>query len=81
MTDDITPVEADTLDRVIALWKMADQHSDAADLLQAQADNEQKMAEDLEDEAETLWQPMAEAHPEWWDDLRSGIDPRQADGS
>jgi hypothetical protein len=64
------------LDNVIALWKQADAHSDQADLLSREADNQSQMANELEDRAEELWRPLAEAHPEWVDALRSAQDPR-----
>jgi uncharacterized coiled-coil DUF342 family protein len=64
------------LDEVVALWKKADEHSDQADLLQREADNQQSMANELEDRAEELWRPLADLHPEWVDALRSAQDPR-----
>jgi hypothetical protein len=82
MTDEATTwtvEENETLDKVIALWKQADEHSDLAEVAQSEADNQTKMSEDKEDEAEALWAPLAEAHPEWWDQLRSGEDPRESE--
>ena len=34
------------------------------------------MAEDIEDQAEALWKPLVEQHPEWKDALIAGQDPR-----
>ena len=70
MTDD------EVLDQVIALWKQADEHTGKADFLNDEANREQSLANQLEDEAEDLWRPLAEAHPEWFDALHVGEDPR-----
>lgn len=72
MTDD------ETLDKVVALWKEADDLDTQADLFEAEMNNAMKMANEKEDEAEELWKPLAEKHPEWFDQLRDGEDPRRA---
>ena len=64
------------LDQVIALWRMALGHRDQADILLTEAENQQQMANELDDRAEEMWRPLADLHPEWVDAFRSGEDPR-----
>ena len=78
--------EDETLDKVIALWKQADTLTDEVDRLEDEAkakrdeaEVKQDQADELEAEAELLWKPLAEQHPEWFDHLITGIDPRTGD--
>jgi hypothetical protein len=66
----------ETLDKVVALYREADALIDEADVLETEAANKTRMAEDKEEEAERLWKPLLTAHPDWLDALMDGKDPR-----
>ena len=64
------------LDKVVALWNEAGDHEQEAQLLEEESRNQRKMAEDLYEQAENLWKPLLDDHPEWRDDLILAEDPR-----
>jgi len=68
--------EEDLLQQVMDKWHEAGKMKDEADEAEAHAQNLRMMSEDRLDEADTLAEPLIEAHPEWKDALLTQQDPR-----
>jgi hypothetical protein len=66
----------ETLDRIVALWDAAKKNDADADLLETEANNLRMRGDDKRHEADGLWEPLLEAHPEWVDAFHEELDPR-----
>jgi hypothetical protein len=79
VTDTATDVTSDVkerLEQVNLLWARAAEHDKMSEALKEEAHNERLLAEDLYEKAEAIWEPIAEANPEWREAFIMGVDPR-----
>ena len=74
----IEPNEDVVLDHIVRLWAESARLSGEASDLEEEARNLRAQSEDKLDEADTLADPLIEAHPGWEDLLDNGEDPRVA---